>query len=61
MSKYEIGKSKARDEAIDWQCTLIEEDRDMSFGELAEVGAYFHKIGKRFGLLREFRENGIPC
>ena len=33
----------------------------MSYSELAEVGERFYTLGKRYGLLKEFRENGIPC
>lgn len=59
MSKYQQLKEKAREIAIDWQ--LDSADKDISYGELAEIGEYFYKLGKRFGLLREFRENAIPC
>ena len=33
----------------------------MSYNELAEVGERFYNLGKRYGLLKEFRANGIPC
>lgn len=33
----------------------------MSYNELAEVGERFYTLGKRYGLLKEFRDNGIPC
>ena len=33
----------------------------MSWNELAEVSERFYTLGKRYGLLKEFRENGIPC
>jgi hypothetical protein len=59
MSKYQQLKEKAREIAIDYQ--LDSADKDISYGELAEIGEYFYKLGKRFGLLREFRENAIPC
>ncbi len=59
MSKYQEGKEKARDVAIDWQEQAAQEN--YSYGELAAYGEYFHRIGKRYGLLREFQENGIPC
>lgn len=50
-------KERARQEAIDWQLETL--DKSMSYGELAEVGEHFYKLGKRYGLLREFRINGI--
>ena len=56
---YEQRKEEARQEAIDWQYEAGE--RSMSYGELAEAGEYFEKLGRRYGLLREFRENAIPC
>ena len=30
-----------------------------SYGELFEIKIWFYENGKRYGLLREFRENGI--
>ena len=57
MNKYQVEKEKARQKAIDWQYEFSE--TSMSWGELAAYQAYFEAIGKRYGLLREFRENGI--
>lgn len=61
MAKKTYGQLKeaARQEAIDWQIETTEQD--LSYGELAEAGDRFWKLGKRYGLLREFRENAIPC
>ena len=56
---YAERKANARQIAIDWQNEASEQD--LSYGELAEAGNNFHKLGKRYGLLNEFRENGIPC
>ena len=56
---YAQRKEAARQEAIDWQ--LHDSDYPYSYGGLAIICNYFYKLGKRFGLLREFRENGIPC
>ncbi len=56
---YTEAKARARELAIDWQYETSQ--RDISYGELAEAGERFNKLGKRFGLLGEFRENGIPC
>lgn len=60
MTNYQKRKEAVRQEAIDWQLSLSESE-DMSYGELIAVGDYFYKLGKRYGLLREFRENAIPC
>ena len=52
-------KEAARTEAFEWQ--LTSGDNPMSYNELAEVGERFYTLGKRYGLLKEFRENCIPC
>lgn len=56
---YQRAKENAREKAIDWQ--LESSEKDYSYGDLANFGVYFYKLGRRYGLLREFRENGIPC
>lgn len=56
---YKQMKEHARQIAIDWQ--LEAGEHSISYGELAEAGDYFNRLGRRFGLLREFRENAIPC
>ena len=53
---YEIKKEMARQEAIDWQNGVA--NHNYSYGELAEFGEHFEKLGRRYGLLKEFRENG---
>ena len=53
---YERMKQRARSTAQFWQEKFAE---TMSYEELAESQAYFEKLGKRYGLLSEFRENGI--
>lgn len=58
-TNYQQKKDAAREKAILWQ--LAESDKPMSYFDLADIGNYFYNIGRRFGLLREFRENGIPC
>ena len=57
MNKYQLGKERARQEAIDWQ--LEASQKCLSYGELFEACYHFEKLGKRYGLLKEFRENGI--
>ena len=39
---------------LDWFC-----DCRYSWESLAQWGAFFEEYGKKYGLLREFRENGI--
>ena len=54
---YQQKKEAARQQAIDWQDQAAEQN--LSYGELAEAGEHFEKLGRRYGLLQEFRENGI--
>ena len=56
---YQELKEDARNTAIEWQ--LNDGDYPYSYGGLSILHDYFHKLGRRYGLLREFRENGIPC
>lgn len=57
MTNYKREKEKAREKAIEWQLDFME--RVYFWSELIEWAHYFEKLGKRYGLLREFRENGI--
>ena len=57
MSKYQEQKEIVRNEAIEWQYDFC--NHDYSWGELAYFEDYFYTMGKRYGLLTEFRENGI--
>ncbi len=58
-NNYQRGKERAREAAIDWQYNTLGEA--ISYGELSEAGDRFCNLGRRYGLLREFRTNGIPC
>ncbi len=57
MTKYEKGKARARAAAVDWQRIFAE--YSYSFYDLYLIAEYFQKLGKRYGLLKEFKENGI--
>jgi len=50
-------EGEARQYAIDWQNWASEQN--LSYGELAEWGAVFAKLGEKFNLTEEFKENGI--
>lgn len=54
---YQKRKAEVREEAIEWQADFGE--HNYSYGELAYYGDYFERLGKRYGLLREFKENAI--
>ena len=57
MSKYTRAKENARQKAMDWQTDYY--NNNYSYGELASFAEYFTKLAKRYGLITEFRENGI--
>ena len=50
-------KQKARDCAIKWQHWASK--HNLSFFEMVEWTTYFYTLARKFGLVREFRENGI--
>lgn len=56
MSYYET-KEKIRNQAIDFQHEFNQ--RSYFWSELALIQDYFEVQGRRYGLLKEFRENGI--
>lgn len=57
MKNYQTRKEAARRAAIAFQ--IGASAAAYSWGELAEIQEYFEKIARRFGLVREFRENAI--
>lgn len=58
---YQERKANLEQLAIDFQLADAEVSGGLSYGELADVGAFFNRAGRKLGLIREFRENGIPC
>lgn len=57
MNTYEHNKNRIRSKAINWQADF--NNHNYSYGELIDIQSYFKKMGKRYGLLKEFEENGI--
>ena len=57
MTYYQKRKAKLIEQAIEWQSNFA--DSNYSYEECICYGNYFKKLGRRYGLLREFRENGI--
>ena len=57
MKKYKERKEEIRQQAIDWQLDF--NNHNYSYYDLMMWGDYFYKNGKRYGLLKEFKENGI--
>lgn len=56
-TKYQRQKEKIREEAKGWQNSFFE--KNSYYSDLITWQEYFEKYGKRYGLLKEFRENGI--
>lgn len=54
---YQRGKAKATEEAVNFQLRVFDEEAEEDFFALQEQYDHFRKLGKRFGLMQEFREN----
>lgn len=54
---YAQKKEFVRQLAINWQARMS--SKQYSYGELAEYTEKFERLGRKYGLLYEFRENGI--
>lgn len=57
MDRYKYYKECARQKAINWQSDC--NNPEYSWLELAMFQEKFEKLGKRYGLTKEFKENGI--
>ena len=53
--RYKTNKEILRQMAINYLLTPMAK----SWQEVANYTNYFYKMGKRYGLIKEFRENGI--
>ena len=57
MAYYQKRKEVVRELAIDWQNDF--NNHNYSYNELYEFQELFTKLGRRYGLLKEFKENAI--
>ena len=57
MTRYEKGKQRAREKAQLIQ--IYNAETHQSWQQVVDTCADFEKLGKRYGLIKEFRENGI--
>lgn len=57
MNKYQRGKERIRERAQHWQ--EVQSRISPSYYTLATVANYFEQQARRYGLIEEFRENGI--
>lgn len=53
---YQERKASLQELAIEYSNTCYP---DLSWGELATVNSFFETYGRRYGLLRKFKENAI--
>lgn len=57
MKNYKTKKAELRQNAINWQYAQSKHDFDMM--TLSNVSFYFEKEAKKYGLIKEFKENAI--
>lgn len=57
MARYQKEKEKARRDAIEIQIKVS--NSAQSWEEVNQLSDYLHRLGKRYGLLKEFKENGL--
>lgn len=57
MYRKKQAKANAKEFAIDAQNIISE--NNFSYGEIADISDTLHSLGKRFVLVREFKENCI--
>ena len=57
LTPYQRRKEHLRMIAIDWQYEFANET--YSWGELCDITSWFEQKAMQYGLLQEFRENGI--
>lgn len=58
MNQYQVRKARAREKALQFQDSFAN-GTAYSYGELAIIQAAFKRLARRYGLVREFKENGI--
>lgn len=57
LTPYERNQSILRDFAIEWQFKFA--DLTHAWRDLCEWSDFFEEYGRKYGLIREFKENGI--
>lgn len=54
---YQQYKADARQKAIEWSWEIS--SLSLSYSQISDIQHYFYQLGRKYGLLREFAENGI--
>lgn len=57
MTKYQSEKEKIRQQVIEWQNNFY--NNNWTYQNICYYTKHFIKLAKRYGLVKEFRENGI--
>lgn len=57
MNAYQKAKERARERAVEFSLNCG--DMNMSWADVAYYGNYFERLGRRYGLTKEFRGNGL--
>ena len=57
MTKYEKGKFKTYSMACQFE--IVMETCSLSYGEIAEYLSEIEKYARRYGMIKELKENGI--
>lgn len=57
MDSYRKAQERARNKAVEWSMDF--DNHDYSYEELVYWQGYFERLARRYGLVKEFRENGI--
>jgi len=57
MKTYKEYKADARRAALDWQAAAG--TVPLSWFDLMQAGEQFERLARRYGLIKEFKENGI--
>ena len=58
MNNYQKNKERIRNKAIEYSYSFSK-GANYFYSELATYEDFFRKNGKKYGLLKEFKENGI--
>ena len=58
-TNYEIKKEEARQKAVCWQIKTSQRHSPKTWGEIWEEHEELKRLAKCYGLIKEFKENGI--
>lgn len=59
IKTYKQRKEEARQKAVEWQIKTSQRHNPKTWGEIWEEQEEFTRLAKYYGLVKEFKENGI--